>query len=98
MNNRFQMYFFGGQKWKSCRQIKAHLMPKNRQRSASRSIAFLRTLGKQFFEQFEIIFHAVFLYAKTIKPAPIAIIGIDKICPIVTQSNAKYPNCASGNR
>lgn len=57
MNNTFEMYFFGGNKWKSFCQIKTHLITKNTDGSGAGSVGFLRTVIENMLQELMVWLH-----------------------------------------
>jgi hypothetical protein len=51
------VYLFGGDKGKTCREIKAHLIPKNTASAGARTITFFDTVIAHMAHQIQILLH-----------------------------------------
>ena len=58
VHDGFEVHFFGGEKGEGLRQVKPHLVAKNRQSASARAIVSFHTLIENFFHKIVIGFHS----------------------------------------
>src|SRR5262245_55055340 len=97
MDDALQKNFLCRDERESGCEIEAHLMTEHAQCADARTVVALHTVFAHAAHQIEILLHAGLRTPKS-STIPTTIIGIDNNWPIVTQSSAMKPMCASGSR